>query len=121
MGLIKADERDEVKRYETIAREMAYCSKKFDIGVVLLHQFGRDYEKRGGGRPKMSDFKYAGEAEADVMLGLQYLYKESPTPENKTRMVLHYIKMRNRPVHAPNACREVKFDPDAQTFSCLEF
>lgn len=121
MALIKTHiMRDEVKHYETIARELACASKKYDIGIVLLHQFGRDYEKRGG-KPRMSDFKYAGEAEADCMLGLQYIHKENPSPENKTRMVIHYIKMRNRSVKVDSCYREVKFDPDTQRFSCLQF
>ena len=119
MGIIKTDEKDELRHYERIARTLAELSKDSDIGILLLHQFGRDIEKRGGGRPRMSDFRYAGEADADVMLGADYLYKTQPIEANKNRFCMHVLKLRNRGSKHPYT--EIHFDPDRQEFTDVQF
>jgi replicative DNA helicase len=54
----------------SIARELKELAKEHDLCVLALAQMNREYEKRAGGKPKMSDLRESGqiEQESDAIL-----------------------------------------------------
>lgn len=110
---------DERRHYEKITVDLARTAKEADVAILLIHPLKKEYEVRGG-RPKMSDFVYAGDYAADVILALQYLYQESATPENASRMVFHTLKSRNRGFRG-NPYIELHFNPEQQCFGSARY
>jgi replicative DNA helicase len=54
----------------SIARDLKELAKEHDLCVLALAQMNREYEKRAGGKPKMSDLRESGqiEQESDAIL-----------------------------------------------------
>ena len=60
----------EEQRLSSLARGFKDLAREFDCPMLLLSQLNREVEKRESGIPRLSDTRYAGEAEADVWMGL---------------------------------------------------
>jgi replicative DNA helicase len=73
-----------LKREEEVAelsRNFKLLAKELHVPIVVLHQLNREPEKRGGGKPQLSDLRDSGmvEANADIVILLH------PQPEDDPR------------------------------------
>lgn len=90
------------------------CAGKNKIVLLELAQLGRDIDKRADRAPKMSDLKQSGQIEqdADVILFLQWPYKEDPTFPRKDEYLIYVGKNRNRGTASPII--STRFTPERQ-------
>jgi replicative DNA helicase len=81
-------DKNEHKKYGTIALELKTMARALNVPVVTTHQLSRDVEKRQDKRPVMSDLRESGriEEEADKIL---FLYRD---------------EVYNEATQFPNAC-----------------
>jgi len=90
------------------------CAKKHKIVMIGLAQLGRDIDKRAERAPKMSDLKGTGQIEqdADVILFLQWPWKEDPTFPRKDEYLIYVGKNREREI--ATAVISTRFNPSRQ-------
>ena len=65
-------------RVAKVYRTMAQLAKKINTPVILLAQLNRKYMERGGGEPRLGDFRWSGAAEHSAALAL-LIYNPSTT------------------------------------------
>lgn len=90
-------------RYEQVTNtsvRMKQCAVRNNIVLLLLCQLSRDIDKRPDRAPKMSDLRDSGQIEqdADVILFLQWPWKDAPTHDDKTEYRVYVAKNRNREI-----------------------
>lgn len=90
------------------------CAGKNKIVLLELAQLGRDIDKRAERAPKMSDLKQSGQIEqdADVILFLQWPWKDDPTFPRKEEYLIYVGKNRNRGTVSPII--STRFNPARQ-------
>lgn len=89
-------DRDERKKYGTIALELKTLARALNIPVVTTHQLSRAVEQRGDKRPLMSDLRESGriEEEADKIL---FLYRDEVyNPATEFPNVCEWILSKHR-------------------------
>lgn len=71
-------EMEDEPRVAKVYRTVAQMAKKINIPVILLAQLNRKYAERGGGEPRLTDFRWSGAAEHSAALAL-LLYNPNTT------------------------------------------
>lgn len=68
VGLVKPSDTSPSRQIQVghISRTLRELGKELDVVVLLLSQLNRDSEKRGSGRPIMSDLRESGDLEQDA-------------------------------------------------------
>lgn len=81
----------------TISRELKKMAKELNIPVIALSQLSRSPEKRGDGRPMLSDIRESGaiEQDADIVLMLYRKSNYDETYEDRNETELIIAKHRN--------------------------
>lgn len=92
---------DGANRYEQVTNtsvRLKQCAVRNNIVLLLLCQLSRDIDKRPDRVPKMSDLRDSGQIEqdADVILFLQWPWKDVPTYEHPNEYRVYVAKNRNR-------------------------
>ena len=97
-----------------ISRSIKRCAVKNNIVAMLLAQTNRDSERRDGGIPLMSDLRDSSaiEADADVILFLQWPFKSDPTYQDPLEYRMYVAKNRNRETVSPIIVSRI--DPSIQ-------
>lgn len=96
------------------SRELKRCAGRNKIVLLELAQLGRDIDKRAERAPKLSDLKQSGQLEqdADVILFLQWPWKDDPTFPRKEEYLIYVGKNRNRGTNNPII--STRFSPERQ-------
>jgi replicative DNA helicase len=81
---------------DAITSGLKALAKELKIPIVLLAQLSRDHDKRSE-RPRLSDLKYGGEADADIVLFLYRKEEPEQLPNGATLTELIVAKHRNGP------------------------
>ncbi len=81
----------------TISRDLKKMAKELNIPVIALSQLSRNPDKRGDGRPMLSDIRESGaiEQDADIVLMLYRKSNYDDTYENQEETELIIAKHRN--------------------------
>lgn len=81
----------------TISRDLKKMAKELNIPVIALSQLSRNPDKRGDGRPMLSDIRESGaiEQDADIVLMLYRKSNYDETYENQEETELIIAKHRN--------------------------
>ncbi len=81
----------------TISRELKKMAKELNVPVIALSQLSRSPEKRGDGRPMLSDIRESGaiEQDADIVLMLYRKSNYDETYEDRNETELIIAKHRN--------------------------
>lgn len=90
-------------RYEQVTNtsvRLKQCAVRNNIVLLLLCQLSRDIDKRPDRAPKNSDLRDSGQLEqdADVILFLQWPWKDAPTHDDPTEYRVYVAKNRNREI-----------------------
>lgn len=106
-----------------ITRGLKQLAIQLDIAVVLLHQLGRDTEKRGGDkRPKLHDLRDSGNVEQDaqlvILLYRPEYYKIAEDENGSTLGIVEAIIAKNS--NGPIDIARLKFDAPTASVWPLE-
>lgn len=103
-----------------ISRSFKLLAKELDIIVILLAQISREAEKRGDGKPKLSDLRESGAIEQDADIVLMIWHEETDPSQNGgiTGIKTHIIVAKNK----DGQCGDVimKFAGDIQRWKSDE-
>jgi replicative DNA helicase len=78
-----------------LSRSMKLMAMEFNVPVLLLSQLNRDVEKRGDGRPRLSDLRDSGAIEQDADM-VWFLYREGLDKANHPDEDADLIVAKNR-------------------------
>lgn len=93
-------------RYEQVSdvsSQIKRCAVRNNVPVLMLCQLNREKDKQGFRAPRLADLKDSSQLEqdADVVLFVEWPWKDSPEYEDTTEYRVYCAKNRNRGIREP--------------------
>lgn len=97
LQLIKPESRKDNREQQVaeISRNVKFMAKELQIPVLLLAQLNREVEKRGAGKPKLSDLRESGAIEQDADT-VMFLKTPDANDDGTEKQLLEVIVEKNR-------------------------